>query len=87
MYAVQKAAASWPLLSWVLVKVVTVRACNTRALPLHQVKFWKSALAATQLALLAAGTAEETDKLALQIPNMNPKAAAEHPTSVLRHMP
>jgi hypothetical protein len=87
MYAVQKVAASWPLLLWVLVKGVTVRVCNTRALPLHLVKFWKSALAAIQLALLAAGTVEETDKLALQIPNTNPKAAAEHPTSVLRHMP
>jgi hypothetical protein len=71
---------------WVLAKEVTVRVCNTRALPLHLVKFWKSALAVTQLALLAVGTAEETDKLVLQIPNTNPKAAAEHPTSVLRHM-
>ena len=72
---------------WVLAKVAMVRACNTQVLPSHLAKFWKSALAVTQLALLAVGMAEETDMLALQIHNTNPKAAVALQTSAFPHMP
>jgi hypothetical protein len=39
-------------------------------------------LEVTQVAQQAVGTVEETDKLALQIINMHPKAEAELPISV-----
>jgi hypothetical protein len=87
MFAVQKEEVYWPLHLWVLAKEAMVLACNTQVLPSHRVKFWKFALAVTQLAQLGVGTAEETDMLVLQIHNTNPKVAVVLQTSALPHMP
>jgi hypothetical protein len=87
MYAVQKVVASWQILLWVLVKEVTAHVCNTQVLLLRLGRFSKFALAATQLALLAVGTAAATDKLVLQIPNTSPKVAAALLISALLLMP